>query len=393
MIDFVKEAEAIKDELINLRRDLHMYPELGFEESRTSKIIKNFLWYEGIEYYSMAKTGVCGIIRGEQGEGKCIGIRADIDALPILDKKDCYYKSKIEGKMHACGHDVHTTILLGVARIINKYKNEFKGTIKLIFEPAEETVGGAQDLIKEGLLENPHIDKVIGLHVSEEVECGKISIKEGMVNAASNPFTLKITGIGGHGAHPSVAVDPIVAAAYIITSLQTIVSREISPLNPSVITVGSINGGTASNVIPEEVEIKGIIRTLTINDRELACRRVREIVESVGKALRVNVDLNIDEGYPCLYNNEEMIMELKDVAKDIIGEENILNKEKPSMGVESFAYYANERPSLFYYLGTGNRDKGTTMPAHGSYFDVDEDSIPIGVAIQCKYIYEYLTRL
>lgn len=393
MIDFLKEADKIKEELINLRRDIHMHPELGFEEERTSKVIKDFLWYEGIEYYSMAKTGVCGIIRGELGEGKVIGIRADIDALPLTDKKDCYYKSKNNGKMHACGHDVHTAILLGVARIINRHKDSFAGVVKLIFEPAEETIGGAKDLINEGILENPHLDAVIGLHVSEDVECGKISIKENMVNAASNSFSITIKGVGGHGAHPSVAVDPIVASAYVITSLQTIVSREVSPFNPAVITIGSIHGGTVANVIPEEVTMKGTIRTLNNKDRELVTRRVKEIVDEVGKSLRVIVDINMEEGYPCLYNNKNMVDLLKSCAEEVIGKGNIIIKDKPSMGVESFAYYAQERPSVFYYLGTGNKAKGTTMPAHGSYFDVDEDAIPLGVAIQCNLLYEYLTRL
>lgn len=392
MIDFLKEAEVIKEELINIRRDIHMHPELGFEEVRTSKIIKDFLWYEGIEYFVSGKTGICAIIKGEAGEGKTLGIRADIDGLPVIDKKDCYYKSKNPGKMHACGHDAHTTILLGVARILNKYKSDFKGNIKLFFEPAEETTGGAKLMIEEGVLDNPYVEGVIGLHVSEDVDCGKISIRKRMVNAASNPFTITIKGKGAHGASPNHSIDPIVIASKIVLALQSIVSREVSPFHPMVLTIGSIHGGTVSNVIPDEVSLSGIIRTITSEDREYVVKRVKEIVEGICKSFRAQAEVNIYEGYPCLYNNEDLTDRLIDVAGDLIGEGNIIIKENPSLGVESFAYFANERPSVFYYLGSRNIIKGTDKPAHGNYFDIDEDCLEIGVALQSAFIYDYLTR-
>ena len=394
MITFLEEANRIKDELITIRRDLHEHPELGFEEKRTSEKIKEFLTKEGIPYVEVAKTGVCGIIKGEKKDNnRVIGLRADMDALPIQDKKVCSYSSKVPGKMHACGHDAHTTILLGVARILNKNKRLFGGCVKLFFEPAEETVGGAPFMIKEGVLENPRVDAIVGLHVTEDLDYGKIRIKSGVVNAASNPYKIKIKGRGGHGAAPHTTIDPIVIASNVVMALQTIVSREIAPVNPSVITVGSINGGTAQYVIPEEVEITGIIRTLTKEDREYVVRRFKELVTGICRGMRGECDIYIEEGYPCLYNNATMVERVKYVGKELLGVENVVEQKHPSMGVESFAFFAMERTSAFYYLGTGNRTKGTDKAAHSNLFDIDEDAIPLGVAMQCGIAYDYLTRI
>lgn len=394
MITFLEEANRIKDELITIRRDLHEHPELGFEEKRTSEKIKEFLTKEGIPYVEVAKTGVCGIIKGEKKDNnRVIGLRADMDALPIQDKKVCSYSSKVPGKMHACGHDAHTTILLGVARILNKNKRLFGGCVKLFFEPAEETVGGAPFMIKEGVLENPRVDAIVGLHVTEDLDYGKIRIKSGVVNAASNPYKIKIKGRGGHGAAPHTTIDPIVIASNVVMALQTIVSREIAPVNPSVITVGSINGGTAQNVIPEEVEITGIIRTLTKEDREYVVRRFKELVTGICRGMRGECDIYIEEGYPCLYNNATMVERVKYVGKELLGVENVVEQKHPSMGGESFAFFAMERTSAFYYLGTGNRTKGTDKAAHSNLFDIDEDAIPLGVAMQCGIAYDYLTRI
>ncbi|MGL4106509.1 M20 metallopeptidase family protein [Clostridium sp. LP20] len=395
MITFLKEAENIKDELIAIRRDIHEHPELGFEEKRTSEIIKRFLTKEGIPYVSVAGTGVYGMIKGE-GNGntqRTIALRADMDALPIQEKNLCSYSSKVPGKMHACGHDAHTTILLGVARILNDNRKLFSGNVKLLFEPAEETTGGAPIMIKEGVLDSPRVDVVAGLHVTEDLECGKIRIKKGMVNAASNPFKVKIKGVGGHGAAPSTTVDPIVMSANLIMALQTIVSREVPSLNPAVITVGSIHGGTAQNIIPEEVNISGIIRTTTKEDREYVVKRVVEISKGTCETLRGKAEVFIEESYPCLFNDDEMVDRMKRVGKDILGEKNVVEQKNPSMGVESFAYFANERPSVFYFLGTGNKAKNTDKQAHSSYFNIDEDAIPLGVALQCGIVFDYLTIL
>lgn len=393
-MNFKEEAISIKDELINIRRRLHENPELGMEEYETSKFIKEFLKNEGIEFTEVAKTGVYGIIRGTKGDNldKTIALRGDIDGLPILDKKSCDYSSKIEGKMHACGHDGHTTILLGAAKILNKNKHLFSGNVKLLFEPAEETVGGARFMIKEGVLENPRVDCVCGLHVEETLECGTIMIKEGVVNAASDQFTIKINGAGGHGAYPHTTVDPIVIASHIVIALQTIVSREINTSNPAVITVGSIHGGTAQNIIPAEVTISGIIRTMSKEDRGFAKERLIEIVEGICKSSRATADIKIEESYPNLYNDDDMVSLFKNSAEKILGKDNILVQKHPKMGVESFAYFANEIPAVFYFLGSGNKEKNIIYPAHSSLFDIDEECLPLGVAMQCQMAVEYLTR-
>ena len=392
MINFKEEANTIKEDLIELRRELHKYPEIGMEEFKTQELIKKILKNEDIPFIEVATTGICAIIKGEkEGISKTVALRGDMDGLPIDDKKTCDYASKIKGRMHACGHDAHTTILLGVAKILNKHKSLFSGNVKLLFEPAEETVGGARFMIEEGVLENPYVDEICGLHVEETIDCGKIMIKKGVVNAASNPFKIKIKGSGGHGAYPHTTVDPIVIASSVVIAIQNIISREINAANSAVITIGSIHGGTAENIIPEEVNIKGTIRTLLKEDREFIKNRLVEVVEGICKYSRGSCEIEIEDSYPALYNDDNMVEALKKSAEVIISAENILNQKNTKMGVESFAYFANKRPSVFYFLGTGNKDKNTNKPAHSSLFDIDEDAIMLGVAIQCQLVSDYLT--
>lgn len=388
------EVISIKDEIINLRREFHMNPELGFEEYKTSKVIKDYLDKEGISYESYAKTGVCGIIRGnlEKNKERVIGLRSDIDALPIEENNKCEYTSTIKGKMHACGHDGHAAILLGVAKLLNRNRDLFGGTVKVIFEPAEETVGGARYMIEEGILNNPKVDIMCGLHLDENINCGQVQVKFGAVNAASNPFKIEVMGVGGHGAYPASAIDPIVISSNIINSLQNIVSREVNPLNSAVITVGSIHGGTGANIIPEKVTLTGIIRTLNKEDRHLVTKRVTEIAKGIGLTLRGKVKIEIEESYPMLINDKNSVNKLRNAAIKIIGEENVLEQEYPHMGVESFAYFANEIPSVFYFLGCRNEEKGIIHPAHSSLFDIDEDALIVGIAIQCQMVLDYLTN-
>ena len=393
-MDLKNEVISIKDEIIKLRRNFHMNPELGFEEYETSKFIKEYLDKEGISYESYAKTGVCGIIRGdlEEKKDRVIGLRSDIDALPIEENNKCEYISTVKGKMHACGHDGHAAILLGVAKILNRNRELFGGTIKLIFEPAEETIGGARYMIEEGVLTDPNVDIMCGLHLDENINCGQVEVKFGAANAASNPFKVEVMGVGGHGAYPSSAIDPIVISSNIINALQNIVSREVNPLNSAVITVGSIHGGTGANIIPEKVTLTGIIRTLNSEDRQLVTRRVDEIAKGIGLTLRGKVKIEIEESYPVLINDKNSVNKLRNAAIKVIGEENVLEQEYPHMGVESFAYFANEIPSVFYFLGCRNEEKGIIHPAHSSLFDIDEDALMIGVAIQCQMVLDYLTN-
>lgn len=393
-MDFKKEAFNVKSDLIKIRRHLHEYPELSTEEVETSKFIKKILKKEKIEFKEYFNTGIAAVIKGtlkSDKREKTIGVRADIDALPIEEKNRFEYSSKNSGVMHACGHDAHTTILLGVAMLLNKNKHLFHGNIKLIFEPAEETVGGARYMIKENVLDDPKVDAMIGLHVEETLECGKIMFKDGVVNAASNPFKIKIKGEGGHGAYPHRSVDSILIASNIIISLQSIVSREINTMNPAVITVGKINGGSAQNIIPEEVEFEGIIRTMNKEDRDLVKKRLVEVSTGIAKTLRGEAIIEIEESYPNLYNNEEMVKMFYKSSKSILEEHDIIKQYYPKMGVESFAYFAEKVPSVFYFLGSRNEISNIIYPAHSSLFDVDEDCIPLGVALQCQMIIDYLT--
>ncbi len=389
-MDFLVEAKKIKKELVQIRRNIHMCPELDFDLYKTSDKVKEILDGEKIEYFETAKTGICAIIRGN-GD-KTIALRADMDALPMQEKNDVVYSSKVQNKMHACGHDVHTSILIGAAKLLNSIKEELNGNVVLLFEPAEETTGGAKLMIKEGVLDKVHVDAVFGLHVEPNIEAGKIGIKKDVVNAASNPFTITIKGRGGHGAYPHGAIDPIVATSNIIVAIQNIVSREIDATSPSVISIGTINGGTAQNIIPDSVTISGIIRTMTTENREYATKRLEEVVSGICIASRTDYEIDIEESYPCLYNDDNMAEILGKSASTIIGKENIVELRKPAMGVESFAYFSLERPSGFYFLGTRNEEKGIIHPLHNSKFDVDEDAIPIGVAIQCQTVMDFLNN-
>lgn len=387
---FLNMAEEIKSLIVDFRRDLHENPELGFELYRTKKQIIEFLNKEGIEYIETAKTGICAIIRGN-GE-RTIAIRGDMDALPIQEKNTCDYSSKIEGNMHACGHDAHTAMVIGAAKILNSIKDKLNGNVKLFFEPAEETTGGAQLMISEGVLENPYVDAVIGLHVEEWLPCGKVGLKKDVVNAASNPFTIKIIGSGGHGASPHSTIDPIVISANVICALQSIVSRELPPTDAGVITIGSIHGGTAQNIIPGEVELQGIIRTVRTEHRDYVKKRLVEVTEGIVKSMRGTCEIFIEESYPCLYNEATILDMIKISSEEILGKENVVILENPSMGVESFAYFAMERPAAFYKLGCGNIEKGITHAAHNNLFNIDEECLILGTAIHCNAVWHFLNE-
>lgn len=394
-MDFLNKAINIKDELINLRREFHKNPELGFELYKTSQLIKDFLEREGIPYENVATTGIVATIRGGKSKenSKTIALRGDMDALPLLDKKNTCYVSTNVGKMHACGHDAHTTMLLGSAKILNAIKENLEGTVKFLFEPAEETVGGAKLMIEDGVLENPHVDGIIGLHVDENLPTGKIGIKKGIAYAASNPFKVTIYGKGAHGASPHKSIDPIIIACNVITTLQTLVSRELNPTSPAVVTIGTINGGTAQNIIPDAVTFSGIIRTMRLEDREYFIIRLKEIIESVVKAMRGTCEIEVIESYPCLCNDDKMYTFFEEAAVKAIGKENIELVNEPTMGVESFAYFSLQRPSMFYWLGCGNKEKRIIHPAHSSLFDIDEDCLPIGVAVHCTAAYEFINGI
>lgn len=383
-MDIKKRIDELFPELIEIRRDFHMHPEISENEYRTCNKICEYLEKWNIEHVKgVAETGVVAIIRGKK-EGKTIGARADIDALPILESNDLPYKSLNEGVMHACGHDVHTAIHLGVARIFKEMEEDLEGNIKIFFQPAEETIGGADRMIQEGYLKNPDVDYILGLHVNSSLDVGEIELKYGKTNAATNEFSIKIEGKSGHAAYPESTVDSIVVAGYMITALQTLVSRNISPLNSVVLTLGKINGGTKNNIITGQVIMSGTLRTLDQETRIYTKKRIKEIVESTAKAHGAKGRVDFEEGYPSLINNDGVVEIIKEIGEDLLGHENVKIKEFPSLGADDFAFFLEKVEGAYYYLGSGNKEKGWTASIHNEKFIVDEDSIKVGVLMQMK---------
>ena len=386
-----KSANEIKDWLTSVRRDFHMYPELGFEETRTRDKIIGYLEEMNIEYKVMSKTGVVGLIRGGK-EGRTVGFRADIDALPIVDKKEVPYKSTVEGKMHACGHDAHAAILLGAAKILNDMKDELNGNVKLIFQPAEETTGGAKPMIEEGVLENPHVDGMFGLHVGNGIDVGKIAIKYGQMNAASDMIKIIIEGKSSHGACPQSGVDAIAIAAQTIVAIQTIVSRNIDPNNPGVVTIGSIKGGTAGNIIADTVELRGIVRTLDPETREMVIDKLKRIVEKIPEGMGGKGTLIREKSYTSLINNDHMVDIVYRSGEELLGKDNIEIIKYPNFGVDDFSFFTEACEGAFFDLGSGNPSESIRPKAHNPYFDIDEDCLVYGVMMQVLNAINFLNE-
>lgn len=387
-----KISKEIQEKLINIRRTIHMHPELAFEEHATAQLIYNYLKDLDIEVTpGIAKTGVVGLIRGNQ-PGKTVAIRADMDALPMTEENECEYKSTVPGKMHACGHDVHVTCLLGAAEILSRLKGKLNGNIKLLFQPAEEGVGGALPMIEEGVLENPKVDACIAAHVWPDIPAGKIVVKNGPIMASPDDFEIIIKGKSGHGAMPHAAVDPIVIGCHVVNTLQTIVSRKIDPLNPAVISICYFHSGTCTNVIPDTATIKGTARTIDPELRRKIASLIEETVAGVVKAMGGEYEFDFKYLYPPTINDNIITDVLANSASKIIGKSNILWGREPSMGGEDFAYFAEKVPSTFFRLGCGNPEKGITHPIHSTKFDVDEDCIAVGASILTQFAVDYLNN-
>lgn len=379
-------TSAIEQEIIALRRKLHEHPELGFEEYETAKTVAAYLESLGIEVQTgIAKTGVVGILRGAK-PGPVIAMRADMDALPIAEKTGVEYCSRVEGKMHACGHDSHTAILLGTAKVLSELKAELPGTIKFIFQPAEEGPGGAMPMIEEGVLENPHVDAIFGLHVWPEYRTGEIGLSYGVQMASPDQFALKIKGKGGHGSAPHETVDAIVVAAQVITGLQQIVSRKIIPTQPVVLTVGTIKGGYRYNVIADEVEMTGTIRTLDNEVRKQIPELIKEITGGITAAFGASYELEYTYMYPPLFNNRKMAGLVEQVTKNVLGPQSVQIVEKPSMGGEDFAYFLEKVPGAFLFLGCSNSAE-TEFPPHNPWFNLDEKAMANGIQIFCNLVF------
>jgi len=390
-MNLLEEAQKIKQDIVQFRRNFHMHPELGMEEYRTVAIVEDILKSLGIETKRIAGTGVIGLLRGK-GSGKTIALRADMDALPISERNKVCYASKIPSKMHACGHDAHTASLLGAAMLLSKYKNKFNGNVKFLFQPAEETVGGALPMIKEGVLKNPEVDAVFGLHVDVDIEVGKIGIRYGKTNAASDMFDVIIYGKSCHGAAPHEGIDAIVVGAQVVSALQNFVSRNVDPLDSVVVTIGIFEGGYQRNIIADRVKLSGIIRTLDPNIRKIACDRVKKIILGVTEALGAKANINFTPSYPSLINDNSMTDLVKSVAEELLGKANVIVINKPTMGVEDFAYFLQNVSGSFFRVGVKNKEKGITQPAHSSLFDIDEDALPIATAMHTQIALKFLTE-
>lgn len=383
-------AKEIEEDVIAWRREFHMYPELAYNEKRTSRRVAELLTKWGYKVTTgIAETGVVGILKGENTNSKTVALRADMDALPIQEENDVPYKSKIDGVMHACGHDAHTAMLLGAAKILSEMKDKLKGTVKLIFQPAEEGVGGAKRMVEEGVLENPDVNAIFGLHVWSSIKSGKIALKEGPALAATGKIEIEIEGVGGHGASPHLTIDPIVVASSVVMNLQTIISRSLDPIESGVVSICAFHAGTTWNVIPPRVNLKGTYRALTFEVRDLIKKKIKNIVEKTCIAYGAKCKINLIDGVPPTINHPEATKMARKTVTELIGEENVIDA-KPTMGGEDFAYYLEKVPGAFLELGTGNPEKGTDKPHHNPRFDIDEAVLYIGTATYASLAYKYL---
>ena len=374
-------AKEIHSNVVENRRHLHANPELSFHEYQTSAYVAQKLDELGIKYQKMANTGLVAMIKGEKPSDAVVALRADMDALPIVEANEVPYKSKNPGVMHACGHDAHTSSLLGTAKILTELKNEFGGTVKLIFQPAEEKLpGGASMMIKEGVLENPKPDAVIGQHVMPLIEAGQVGFRSGKYMASTDEIYVTVHGKGGHGAQPQQNIDPVLITSHIIVALQQIISRVADPKTPSVLSFGKVIANGATNVIPNEVYLEGTFRTMDEDWRARAHEKMKKMAEGIAEAMGGSCDFNIVRGYPFLINEEKLTAEVRAYAEDYLGKENVLDLDI-WMAAEDFAYYSQVSDACFYRLGTGNKERGISSSVHTPTFDVDEESLKLSTGL------------
>ena len=381
MINKIKQlSETIFDEVVAIRRYMHQNPELSFKEHKTSAYIKSVLTSWGVSFTEdIADTGIVVLLEGNNPSSKTLALRADFDALPITEENDVDYCSVNKGVMHACGHDAHTASLLGVVKILNNLKQEWEGSVKFIFQPAEEMLpGGAQQMIKEGVLENPKVEKMIGQHVFPDLEVGKVGFRPGKYMASTDELHITIKGKGGHAALPHKYNSPLLAAAKLITDLDISFVKEKD--QPSVLAIGFIEGLGSTNVIPEQVKLKGTLRAMDEDFRATAYKRMQKIALEVAKYYGLEIDFDIRKGYPSLVNDEALTKKSIAFAKQYLGEGNVIDLPI-RMTAEDFSYYSHEVPSTFYRLGTANKSKGITHGLHTSRFNIDEQSLKIGMGL------------
>ncbi len=388
------DIDEIMPGVIADRRYLHTIPELGLQEFKTSAYVLERLRSLPVESIrtGIAVTGITALLHGTKPSskpGKVVMLRADMDGLPILEENDVEYKSQSDGAMHACGHDGHTAMLLGIARLLTDRRDQFSGTVKLLFQPAEEGPGGAKPMIEQGVLENPHVDAVFGMHVDQHAQVGSVHTAGGPVAASADSCTITIKGKGGHGAYPHTTVDPIVVAAQIILGLQTVVSRNVDPIQSAVITVGMIGAGEASNVIPDTAEMRLTIRSFDPEVRTSLHQRIGEIATGIAGAMGATAQVNYTLGYPSLINDPAMAELVLDVATEALGPDRVWTSV-PMMGAEDFSYFLEQRPGCFFNVGTMNEEKGFVWGHHHPRFDMDEEGFAAGIEVMTRVVLRYL---
>lgn len=392
-MNFLKEANKIKAELTTIRRHLHQQPELSNKEYKTSAYIAALLKKWGYKVKTnIGGTGVIGLLRPVTRDSrlatKCIAIRADMDALPIQEATKKSFSSRVKGIMHACGHDGNMTCALGAAKLLAGHRDKLTRPVKFIFQPAEEISNGAERMIKAGALKNPTVETIIGIHVYTLLPVGKIGIKYGQMMANVDEFTLTITGEGGHGAAPHKGVDAIAISAEIITALQQVVSRQTDPVDPVVLTIGTINGGTQYNILAEKVVMNGTVRTLNDKTHREMPKKIEKVVRGIAAAFGANYHMEYKILGVALVNSDQIVNGIKMAASKLLGDKNVITVNRASMGGEDFASYLQHVPGAFVYLGVGNITKGITYPWHHACFDLDEDALPIGAAVLAQSVWD-----
>jgi len=381
---FLVEAQELAEELVAIRRDLHMHPELGFQEVRTARIVAEQLSALGYEVVTgVGKTGVVGLLGGAQPGERTVLLRFDMDALPIDEANDVPYRSQSPGIMHACGHDAHVAVGIGVATLLARHREQFGGTIKLMFQPAEEGLGGALAMIDDGVLKGPAVDVALGLHVSSNHATGTAAMRNGAMMAAADKLHVLVHGKGGHAAHPEQTIDAVLVAAQIVVALQTVISRNLNPEEVGVITVGSIHAGKAGNVIADTAELQGSIRSFSEETRELLHRRIAEVANGVATALGATAEVTVTRGVDPTVNAPAPTALVYDVAAAVLGKDNVDSTYRTTGG-EDFSAVLARVPGNFFFLGARDESRGITAPHHNPHFDIDETCLPQGVAILCE---------
>lgn len=377
-------VEVERDWIIAMRRALHRIPERGFAEVRTQAAIMAALDEIGIPY-TTERTWVIGLIEGAF-PGETVALRADMDALPLQEPEGCPFRSEHDGMMHACGHDAHTAIMLGAAKVLHGLKDQLHGKVKLLFQPAEETDGGAEPMVAAGAMENPHVDRVYGLHVMPTHPVGVVETRTGTLNASTDSVKLIIRGKAGHGAYPDAATDAIVCAAQVISTLQTLVSRNVSPLQSAVLTFGVINGGTAQNIICDEVTIRGTLRTANASLRAMMKQRIREVAQGIAAAMGCQAEVMITSGYAALVNDAHEATRVKRIAARLLGADHVVEKESPSMGGEDFSFFSDCAPGAFFHIGCVKPEWMPAPPLHSRDFHLDEECLLVGVMMHVALV-------